>query len=120
MRLVVVIALFLLLPLAVSAQSEKRKGRVTKQNPSSLDPGTESHTEDLNVRLKKNRKKGSVVETEDEYVARMKHTVKEIRKKEKKMAKPQYSDPMYFGHKRPPKKNKAGHLKFCKECGMRH
>lgn len=38
----------------------------------------------------------------------------------KKMEKPQYSDPSYFGHKKKPKKRKPGKKKFCKECGMTH
>ena len=38
----------------------------------------------------------------------------------KEMEKPQYSDPTYFGHKKPPKKRPVGKKKFCKECGMSH
>ncbi len=34
--------------------------------------------------------------------------------------KPQYNNPMYFGHKRPPKKNPVGKRKYCKECLMWH
>ncbi|MGB3181545.1 MAG: hypothetical protein WBB45_09155 [Cyclobacteriaceae bacterium] len=49
---------------------------------------------------------------------------KALRKKYRKQAKmaedPQYSDPMYFGHKRPPKKRKPGKKKFCKVCEMVH
>ena len=45
---------------------------------------------------------------------------KERDKAEREMAKPQYSNPMYFGHKRPPKKHKPGKMKYCKECGIRH
>lgn len=41
-------------------------------------------------------------------------------KQEKKMQKPQYTDPLYFGHKKPPKKRKNGKKKFCKECGLSH
>ncbi len=33
---------------------------------------------------------------------------------------PTYGDPMYFGHKRKPKKRPPGKRKFCKECGMVH
>lgn len=43
------------------------------------------------------------------------------KKKEAKLAeKPQYSDPLYFGHKKPPKKRPIGKRKFCKECGLVH
>lgn len=56
----------------------------------------------------------------DEHEARMKAVVKDHRKAEKEMLKPQYSDPTYFGHKRKPKKHKPGKMKFCKECEIRH
>lgn len=47
-------------------------------------------------------------------------TAKDIQKIEKMKSKPQYADPMYFGHKKPPKKRPPGKQKYCKECGMRH
>lgn len=55
-----------------------------------------------------------------EFEQRMKANAKKYRKMEKEMRKPQYSDPMYFGHKRKPKKRPPGKQKFCKECGMKH
>jgi len=55
-----------------------------------------------------------------EYEKRMETNAKKRKKMEKEMEKPQYSDPTYFGHKKPPKKRKPGKKKFCKECGMRH
>jgi hypothetical protein len=33
---------------------------------------------------------------------------------------PTYGDPMYFGHKKKPKKNPKGKRKLCKECKMVH
>lgn len=59
-------------------------------------------------------------EESDAFDRRMKKAAREKWKIEKKMAKPQYSDPSYFGHKHPPKKRKPGKKKFCKECGMVH
>lgn len=38
----------------------------------------------------------------------------------RKADKPQYTNPLYFGHKKPPKKRKVGKKKFCKECGIVH
>lgn len=61
--------------------------------------------------------------TDEETAAfrrRMKKVAKKNRKNERLALKPQYSDPLYFGHKRPPKKRKNGKKKFCKECGMTH
>jgi hypothetical protein len=64
--------------------------------------------------------KGPTFESEEKYYERMAKLEKTRRQNEKMLDKPQYSDPMYFGHKRPPKKHKRGKLKYCKECGIRH
>ncbi len=55
-----------------------------------------------------------------EYEERMVANVKKYKKQERKMKKPQYSDPSYFGHKRKPKKRLPGKRKFCKECEIVH
>jgi hypothetical protein len=62
----------------------------------------------------------SSVETQKDFQKRMKNVVKEHRKRDRQMEKPQYSDPSYFGHKRKPKINKKGKRKMCKECGIVH
>ncbi len=56
----------------------------------------------------------------DDFEARMKANAKEDRKLVRKMRKPQYSDPSYFGHKRKPKKRPVGKRKLCKECNIVH
>lgn len=55
-----------------------------------------------------------------DYEELMKANKKKYRKMSKGMKKPQYSDPTYFGHKKPPKKRKKGKRKFCDECGIVH
>lgn len=55
-----------------------------------------------------------------EFDQRMEANVKQNKKEAKLMLKPQYSDPMYFGHKRKPKKRPPGKRKFCKECHLTH
>lgn len=55
-----------------------------------------------------------------EYEKRMEANVKKYKKMARKMKKPQYSDPSYFGHKRKPKKRGPGKRKFCKECEIVH
>jgi len=55
-----------------------------------------------------------------EFDELMKSNVKKRAKIARKMQKPQYSDPSYFGHKRPPKKRPVGKRKMCKECGIVH
>ncbi len=55
-----------------------------------------------------------------EYEKRMKANVRKYKVMARKMKKPQYSDPSYFGHKRKPKKRPVGKRKFCKECEIVH
>ncbi len=60
---------------------------------------------------------------EDEVLAfrkKMKKVYKKKRKNEKLAEKPEFNDPLYFGHKKPPVKRPLGKRKFCKECGMKH
>jgi len=56
----------------------------------------------------------------DQFYERLEENAKTKKKIARKMKKPQYSDPTYFGHKRKPKKRPVGKRKFCKECGMEH
>ena len=62
--------------------------------------------------------------TKEEEIAAFRKRMKKVYKlkaKEEKLAKkPEYSDPSYFGHKRPPKKRPPGKQKFCKVCKMKH
>lgn len=56
----------------------------------------------------------------EEFNKLMLKNQKKYDKLEREARKAQYSDPSYFGHKRPPKKRPAGKKKFCKECGLWH
>lgn len=73
---------------------------------------------------KKRRKKSSINSYYDqkivEFEERMKKNARRINKRQKRMKKPKYSDPTYFGHKRPPKKRPPGKKKFCKVCELVH
>jgi hypothetical protein len=122
MRLMLLMVCLLAISKMVVAQSSgNQAGQNTGDN--SLAP---YHPQEMQTRSakKKSKKKrapsGPSYQSEQEYYDRMARLDKEKRKIEKEMDKPQYSDPMYFGHKRPPKKRKAGKLKYCKECGIRH
>ena len=57
---------------------------------------------------------------EYEFYARIEKIAKEKKKLVKILSRPQYSNPLYFGHKRPPKKNEPHKRRYCKECGIRH
>ena len=55
-----------------------------------------------------------------EFYKRVEEVAKEKQRILKKLAKPQYADFAYFGHKSKPKKHKPYEMKYCKECGIRH
>ncbi len=69
------------------------------------------------MKSKRKKKKMKVAGTSNPYVEASR---KKYHKMQKDMKKPQYSDPMYFGHKKKPKKRKRGKRKLCKECGIVH
>jgi hypothetical protein len=122
MRLKIIFILFLAFVTAASyGQSRKnrkkqRKAEPTTQ-PTTLDPLPQR---DYAPKASKKNVKGPTYESEEQYYERMAQLQKTRRKNEANMDKPQYADPMYFGHKRPPKKRKPGKMKYCKECGIRH
>ena len=125
-------SILLILVLATSsmhAQSKRKKSKKvdnTSTQSNSLAPSKTSPaylpTEDFDVKVKKRKRvSGKVTYTaREKFYERMEAVAKEQRKYEKMMEKPQYSDPSYFGHKRPPKKRPPGKMKFCKECKIRH
>ena len=103
-----------------SSKKRKRDGDTFQNSPSTVDPNFAPAEAPHHHSKRSRRGKGPTVESQKEYADRMQATVKAKRKAEKEMAKPQNSDPMYFGHKRPPKKRPPGKMKFCKVCGIRH
>jgi hypothetical protein len=116
-----VIFLFIATCISLSVYAQEQYPQGADQSiPSSLNPAQPTQQFFAPKKVKRKDQSGPTVETYEQYVARMKKTVKAIEKNERLMRKPQYSNPLYFGHKRLPKKHKAGKLKFCKECGIRH
>jgi hypothetical protein len=108
----------------VSAQAQllkrkKKSSSAQTSQPTSLNPSTPEKKYGP-----KKTKKGKLAQptygSEEAYFKRMEELQKTRRKNEKMLDKPQYSDPSYFGHKRPPKKRPPHKMKFCKECGLRH
>ncbi len=57
---------------------------------------------------------------EYKFYVRAEKVAKEKQHMLRKMAKPQYSDFTYFGHKNKPKKHLPFAMRYCKECGIRH
>jgi len=121
MRILLSILLLFLLAGTGYAQSSKKKKKSSAEQPSptSVNPGAPSQA----YGPKKSSKKKSASATHDaerDYYERKEELAKTRRKNEKMMDKPQYSDPLYFGHKKPPKKRPPNKMKYCKECGLRH
>lgn len=111
--------------IAVDAKAQfwKKKKKAptekTTSQPTSLNPSYEK--KDYGPpKASQKPEKGPTYGLEQEYFERMEALEKTRRKEERIMEKPQYSNPLYFGHKRPPKKRKPSKMKFCKECGIRH
>jgi hypothetical protein len=117
MRNLIIISLVIFSPVFAFAQKSGSK-KAGKNSSTSLEPAYPKV--DYAPKKSKKSSKGPTYESEQEFYERLASLEKQKRKNEKEMLKPQYSDPMYFGHKRPPKKRKPGKMKFCKECGMRH
>ena len=134
---IAVLTLLMLIPGALLAQSEERSASsVNPELEKSPDfrylPVAKTETvkkKESKFRLfssnrSKKKYKGSYSWQFDqqiiEYQDRMKAVAKQDRKDARLARKPQYSDPMYFGHKRKPKKRKPGKRKLCKECLVVH
>ena len=118
-----IVSFFLITSLAFGQTTKKKKNkdnvRSETNQPSTVDPGASpTYYEPKKTRVKSGLK--ITYDGERRYYERKELAAKERRKAEKELMKPQYSDPMYFGHKRPPKKRKPGKMKYCRECGLRH
>jgi hypothetical protein len=102
------------------AQSKKKKAKKEEApagQPSSLAP----YYPEKDYEPEKKKASGKVTyDARDKFYDRMEAVEKANRKNEKEMEKPQNSNPMYFGHKRPPKKRPVNKMKYCKVCGIRH
>jgi hypothetical protein len=98
-------------------KKKKSESAVNEAQPSSLQP----YYPAKNYEPPKRKPSGKITyDARDKFYDRMEAIAKQERKNEKAMEKPENSDPMYFGHKRPPKKRPPGKMKFCKVCGIRH
>lgn len=112
-----------------SKKSKNKSGKVDRSNSfEPYSPAEVSAPEKSSKRSSKKSKKESFSERyfkslqhkREDFYDRMEANAKKYKKMQKEMEKPQYSDPMYFGHKKKPKKRPPGKRKFCKECGMVH
>ena len=122
--------------LSLSAKAQSTEGPRTTSPTYSGSPSARSpyaaeaaeHERDRRKKRKKKRKrKGkqsvltqSLEEAREEFWDRQEKLARQRSKIAKKMRKPQYSDPTYFGHKRKPKIRPLHKRKLCKECGIVH
>jgi hypothetical protein len=117
--------LFLLLSFPLFSQStpENSKSNLPARSetnvPTSLNPYSEKSSSAPKEK-KRSKSRRSKLTPEEDFYQRMQLVAKAKMKQEEEMKKPQYSNPMYFGHKRPPKKHSPKKMKLCKECGIRH
>jgi hypothetical protein len=119
MRLILTILLLCFIITTFAQSRKQRKAEAAQMGPTSLDP-TPSDRHLPKQARKRAEAKGPTYNGEKEYYERVEAFAKTRRKNEKMLMSPQYSDPSYFGHKRPPKKRPPHKMKFCKECGIRH
>jgi hypothetical protein len=105
-------------PLATWTYGQQAE-RENTLRPKGLPPKFPSEKE-VRAREKNAFKPKTTVDLQKEYYERVESVMKARKKTARLMQKPQYSDPSYFGHRRPPKKRSVKNMRFCKECGIRH
>lgn len=116
--------LFVLIACTSFAQSRKEKKAAKEDSqsnqPTTLDPADTEEEDAPKVSKRRDKVNKPTYNSQKEFEERMAARSKTYRKNEKNLMTPQYANPAYFGHKRPPKKRPANRMKFCKECGIRH
>ncbi len=55
-----------------------------------------------------------------EFYERVEQAANDHQKQLKKFSKPQYTNFLYYGHRRLPKRRPPHKMRFCNECGIRH
>ena len=115
------VILFVMAATASFAQSKKKKAKKSEATESGQPSSLAPYYPQKNYEPTKKKSKGRVTyDATEKFYERMEEVAKQERKNAKEMEKPQNSDPMYFGHKRPPKKRPPNKMKYCKVCGIRH
>lgn len=124
MRILLSACLVLIATASLAQQSRKEKKAAKKEiennQPTSLDPETNMPMPEVREPKKHTKSNGPTYNSQKEFEQRMKDRAKTNRRNEKLLMTPQYSNPLYFGHKRAPKKHSYKKIKFCQECGIRH
>lgn len=104
----------LLMPIGAIAQNYP-------SGPTSLSPGVQPvYKVDKRTREVKRVQPNVRHSAEYAFYDRVQKAAKMKKKALRKLAKPQYTNALYFGHKNPPKKHEPHKMRYCKECGIRH
>lgn len=111
-KLVVLFFAFLAVSLETQGQSSKDVGPPV---PPQARYQTSKPKSGFIANLKKNKKTDQEI-----FRERVKEVQKQRAKEEKLSKKPEYSNPLYFGHKKPPKKRELKKRKLCKTCHIVH
>ena len=108
-------------------QTDKKKATSQSDLSNSFEPYSSSERSFAEKEVKKSKRANfrkayfkSLDQKKIDFQKRMVANAKYKKKVAKEMKKPQYSNPLYFGHKRKPKKRPVGKRKLCKECGIVH
>jgi hypothetical protein len=104
-------------PLLLSAQTTLGDKSVPEEKIQAQTKRAHKPTKERSVRLKKVNVKHT---PRYEFYARVEKVAKDKQRMLRKMDEPQYTNPLYFGHKRPPKRHEVHKMRYCKECGIRH
>jgi hypothetical protein len=117
-------SVFLLAAQLLAAQGIPEQPRPDSRSQGQGYEPSPSHSYQGSKSTKKRQRRPTYSFTLDQLVAeqqmRMQANARQQKKMMREMEKPQYSDPSYLGHKKPPRKNPPGKKKFCRECGMWH
>lgn len=116
------ILLFIFVVATASSFAQSKRKKSKKQDaPAGQSTSLAPYYPQKDYEPKKKKTAGKITyDARERFYQRQEQVQKANRKNEKEMEKPQNSDPMYFGHKRPPKKRPVDKMKYCKVCGIRH
>jgi hypothetical protein len=114
MRAIVIMLLVLLLS---PVFSQKKKGKKNAP-PTTVEPYYPQR--EYGPKDEGKKKKGLTYEAQARYQDRVRALQKIQIVREENRAKAQSTNPLYFGHRRPPKKRPPEKMKFCKVCQIRH
>ncbi len=117
---IILLSVWLLSSCSSQKQPSNYSDMVKEMNSSRMKALTKSQDKDKNKATEAAAKSKTTKFDAQPYNAFTDKRRDKNRKKAADLDKPQYSDPMYFGHKRKPKKRPPGKRKLCKECGLTH